>query len=176
MEDSLYSSLLKVTPLALPFLVGSICYFTYLFYQWLLPQPIPGIPYNKDAANRIFGDVPSALAHAVSTKQFFSWLPTNNVKLNSPIVQVWPRPFAKPWVLVTDFRESQDVLASRTKEFDRSDFFGNLYIPIMPDNHLSKKTPSKEFKRSRKLLQDLMAPQFLHQVRCNPRYIQMHNY
>lgn len=35
----------------------------YLAYRAALPRPIPGIPYNRDAASKLLGDVPEMLAY-----------------------------------------------------------------------------------------------------------------
>jgi hypothetical protein len=136
----------------------------YLSYRWLLPQPIPGIPYNRNAASSIFGDMPALIKHVSQTKEVFSFLHDQNIKLNAPVVQVFAQPFARPWVVMTDFRESQDVLVRRTKEFDRSNFFKQVFSGILPYHHIIKKTTDPEFKAHRKLLQDLMAPNFLNEV------------
>lgn len=41
-------------------------------------------------------------------------------KLNSPIVQLFVRPFDRPWVIVSDPDVAYDVLVRRTPlEFDR---------------------------------------------------------
>jgi hypothetical protein len=152
------------SPLAILFLIGVFVVVAYFSYQWLLPRPIPGIPYNKTAAKSLFGDIPQMMAHAASTKEVFQWLTLQNVKLSSPIVQVFARPFSKPWIILSDFRESQDILMRRTREFDRSDFIGDIFRGLIPDHHLPKKSMDPEFKRNRRLLQDLMSPGFLNEV------------
>lgn len=43
----------------------------YLVYRAALPKPIPGIPYNKNAASKLFGDVPEMLAYVMRTKRMF---------------------------------------------------------------------------------------------------------
>jgi hypothetical protein len=97
------------------------------------------------------------------TKELWDWITSQNLKLQSPIVQVFGRPFARPWVVITDFREAQDILLRRTKEFDRSDFLGGVFLGLLPEHHISMKTNST-FKQHRRWLQDLMTPAFLHQT------------
>lgn len=46
------------------------------------------------------------------------------------------RPFGKPWVIITYFRESQDIQMSRSSEFDRAHFIGDLFKPLLPGNHV----------------------------------------
>ena len=43
----------------------------YLVYRAALPRPIPGIPYNKNAANKLLGDVPEMVAYVLRTKRVF---------------------------------------------------------------------------------------------------------
>jgi cytochrome P450 len=143
----------------------------WLVYRWILPRPLPGIPYNKDAANSILGDMTMLIKHARETGEIWSWISLQTVKLNSPIVQVFTRPFSKPWVIVTDFRESQDILMRRTKEFDRSVHFENIFSGVTPDHHIIMKSTHPEFKTHRRLIQDLMTPTFLNDVRANLSWV-----
>ena len=62
-----------------------------------------------------------------------------------------------------NIREYQDILMRRSKEFDRSSFFGDLFLGLMPYHHISM--PSNEVqKKQRRLLADTMSSQFLHDV------------
>jgi hypothetical protein len=160
----LISSLFGAVPTAMPLLVGGMAVLVYTFYRWAHPRPIPGIPYNKAAANSILGDLPAMLSAMSATDQIFPWMAAQNVNLNSPIVQLFTRPFQKPWVVLTDFKESQDILLRRTKEFDRSDFIGDVFLGLIPDMHISMKSHDEKFKTNRNLLKDLMTPGFLNQV------------
>jgi len=166
MADFSQYTLFGVSPYTIFLLVIGVALFSLLSYRWALPKPIPGIPYNSAAAKRLLGDVPEMMQSMQKTEQIFPWLIEQNVKLNSPIVQVWTRPFAKPWVVISDFRESQDILMRRTKEFDRSAFFGDLFMGLLPDHHISRKSTDEKFKSNRFLMKDLMTPAFLHSVSC----------
>lgn len=150
-----------LTP-ALALVVG-VSASVYLFYLWLLPKPIPGIPYNPEAAKSIFGDLGPITNHINQTQEMFAWIGKQSIKLQSPIIQVWGRPFGKPWVVITDFRESQDILLRRTKEFDRAKFMGDLFLGLLPEHHISMKT-NETFKQHRRWLQDLMTPDFLNNI------------
>jgi cytochrome P450 len=97
------------------------------------------------------------------TKELYNWITSQNVKLQSPIIQLFARPFAKPWIVIADFQEAQDIMLRRTKEFDRSNFFGDVFLGLLPENHVSMKT-NETFKQHRRWLQDLMTPGFLYQV------------
>lgn len=67
----------------------------YLLYRAALPVPIEGIPYNKYAVRRILGDVPEMVKHRKQTSELFSFMKEQLMKHDSPIVQVFLRPFGK---------------------------------------------------------------------------------
>lgn len=150
----------KLSPV---FILGGILLSIYGLYRALLPKPLPGIPCNKEVLGSILGDMPAMVGHITKTQEMYDWLSGQNIKLDSPIVQVFSRPFSKPWVVLSDFRETQDILMRRTKDFDRSDFTADLFHGLMPDHHIRLKT-NDEYKKHRRLVQDLMIPTFLNQV------------
>lgn len=76
-----------------------------LLYRAALPKPIPGIPYDRNSANRLFGDVPEAMKYHEQTSEMVAFLQKKCLDLGSPICQVFVRPFAKPWVVLLDGRE-----------------------------------------------------------------------
>ncbi|KAK0625510.1 cytochrome P450 monooxygenase [Bombardia bombarda] len=135
-----------------------------LLYWLALPKPLPGIPYNKASARRLLGDVP-ALTHHMTQDQgtFASYLANTLVSLNAPLVQVFIRPLSRPLLVLGDFRESQDVLGHRGKDFDRSSSLGDLVRGIGPDHHVLLKT-NDAWKAQRRLIQDLMTPSFLNRI------------
>jgi hypothetical protein len=49
--------------------------------------------------------------------------------------QMFMRPLGKPWVVLTDFREAQDILTTRRDEFDRSSFTTEVFGPLLPEFH-----------------------------------------
>lgn len=155
--------LLGLTPQNLALFVGSGIVSLFICYRWALPKPIPGIPYNKEALKSIFGDIGPMVEATSKTQEMFAWMMEQNVKLESPIIQLFVRPFGKPWVVITDFREAQDIMVRRTKEFDRSKFFGNVSGGISPKSHFCMPTNS-EFRQHRKWLQGVMGMGFLHQT------------
>jgi len=69
-----------------------------------------------------------------------------------------------PWVVVTDPLESQDIPLRRTKEFDRSGFFGELIGGIAPNQHIQFLSTDARFNSSRNLINHLVAPSFIAQV------------
>ncbi len=130
----------------------------YALYSMALPRPLGGIPYNKSSAKSIFGDFWLLLKHISATKEMFSWLSEQNAKLQSPITQVFIQPLSKPWVVITDYREAQEILSRRTKEFDRSDFISNLFATLIPDAHVRMKSTNPKLGYCKKLALDSMSP------------------
>jgi len=103
-------------------LIGAAVLLTlsYALYRWALPRPIPGIAHNKDAAKSILGDAPEALRFSEHS-EIVTWMKETMIKLDEPMIQVFMKPLSKPWVVVADYREAQDVCSRRTREFDRSE-------------------------------------------------------
>ncbi|KAI1268608.1 cytochrome P450 [Xylariaceae sp. FL1019] len=136
----------------------------WIAYRRALPRPIPGIPCNEDAAKSFLGDVPAVRKHSLAKGTMFEWVMSQVTKLDSPIIQIFVRPFSKPWIVIADFRESQDILMRRTKEFDRGGNFADLFTGLTPDHHITMRSANPEFKAHRRLIQDLMTPSFLNDV------------
>ncbi|KAL8905849.1 MAG: hypothetical protein Q9171_006515, partial [Xanthocarpia ochracea] len=130
----------------------------YSLYQWLLPKPAPGIAYNPKATKSLFGDAPSMIKEVSVTGEFRVWCAKQVKQMNSPICQVFIRPFSKPWILLADFRESKDILMRR-REFDKSSFLAQG-MACMGSFHGIYTTGDK-FRSNRQLIQDLMTTSFL---------------
>ena len=168
------SSILHVTdakPTALSFatFLVACAILLFLIYRRLLPQPIPGIPYNKSAM-RLLGDMPDMMSYIKDTQEVWPWVAEQMTKHQSPVVQVFARPFSKPWVIMADHQESQDVLLRRTKDFDRADFTADVFSGLVPDMHFIFKSSDARLKTHRNLLKDLMTPAFLHEVAARRIY------
>ncbi|KAI2601733.1 cytochrome P450 [Hypoxylon sp. NC1633] len=129
----------------------------------LLPKPISGIPYNKASARRILGDMPDIIRWKGETMEIWSYVRKLAIELDSPVIQMFTRPYAKPWVMVNDFREAMDIQVHRTNEFDRADFLGDIFKPLLPGNHVWMPT-GDQFRANRQLIKDTMSPFFLQQV------------
>ncbi|KAG6354378.1 hypothetical protein INS49_004395 [Diaporthe citri] len=141
--------------------LAAITFLIILFRQWALPKPIPGIPHRADAVTSILGDLTSIGKYMASGDvTFFDWLTAQSKELNSPIFQTFPKPLGRPMVVLNDFREAQDILMRRGKEFDRAYTMINLFSGIIPNHHIVEKT-NAVWKSHRRLLQDLMSPGFL---------------
>ncbi|EXA30362.1 hypothetical protein FOVG_18234 [Fusarium oxysporum f. sp. pisi HDV247] len=135
----------------------------YLLRQWALPKPMPGIPFRRDATRRILGDIPALLkAMRNADHTYMHWVEQQMRELDTPIMQLFMRPFSKPVLILADFREAQDILMRR-KEWDRSDMLRDLFGGLIPGHHARERT-NDVWKSHRRLLQDLMSPPFLHNV------------
>jgi hypothetical protein len=51
--------------------LGIIATALFATYHYLRPRPIPGIPYNRDAAGKLFGDIPEMMGYVMRTKRIF---------------------------------------------------------------------------------------------------------
>ncbi|KAF9769902.1 hypothetical protein IL306_012605 [Fusarium sp. DS 682] len=127
-------------------------------YKWLLPNPLPGIPYNESAVRSLFGDVPDMAREIKETGEFNGWMTKQVEKLKSPVCQVFVRPFSRPWILVADFREAEDILMRRP-EFDKPTFLSQGMLCL--GNFSARFKTNQDFKTRRHLKHDLMTPTFL---------------
>jgi hypothetical protein len=59
------------TPLSGPLFVAVVLVLLYTLRYMLLPKPLPHIPYNTNAANKLLGDVPELVSHVIRTKRIF---------------------------------------------------------------------------------------------------------
>lgn len=142
----------------------------YGLYRQLLSKPLPGIPYNTLSASSLLGDGPDMARTVGATGEFGPWCAAHIAKAGAPLCQVFVRPFSRPWVLLADFREAHDILARRTApardaDFDKSSFITNS-MSCLGEFHAAMRASTREdgFRSNRALMQDLMAPKFLHGV------------
>lgn len=154
-------SLIPSSTLALG--ISGILLVLVFLYRSLLPKPLPGIPYNKNAATSLLGDIPAMSASIKENGELYSWMTSQCHSLNSPIIQLFIKPLKKPWVVVADARECQDVLGRRGREFDRAKLNWDVVQPILGEHHFPFPSGPKH-KAHRALLADLMGVGFLHKV------------
>ena len=150
------------TPASIAIVIGTLIILASAIYRAALPKPIPDIPYNKISANRLLGDVPDMNTNASSGLRY--WMRDQFAIHNSPIVQIFVAPFKKPWVLVADFREAQDVVMRRGREFDKSSLTNESFSGVVAASHICMKSSDSRFKSNRELIKDLMSSQFLNEV------------
>jgi hypothetical protein len=77
----------------------------YLLYRFLLPKPIPGIPYDEASIHRLLGDVPDLVAWQKAHQEPWGSMVKKLKDLDSPIIQLFGRVGGKPWVVIADARE-----------------------------------------------------------------------
>lgn len=110
-----------------------LVYGFYNLYTAALPKPVPGIPCDNVSRNRLMGDLPDAMKWMNERKEFWSFMQERCRQLNSPIVQVWMQPFGRPFIVISDYLESQDIMVRRTpQQFDRSAWLGDMFWAIAP--------------------------------------------
>lgn len=91
---------------------GTVLVSAFLFYRWLLPKPIPGVPYSEEAVKSIFGDIPSMLKHLQGSKTMLDWVEARHKKHDSPIIQMFILLFGPPVIFISDYQEAQVKRAS----------------------------------------------------------------
>ncbi|KAF2176652.1 cytochrome P450 [Zopfia rhizophila CBS 207.26] len=91
------------------------------------------------------------------TTTVIACITAQDIKLNSPITQVFCRPPGRPWVVITDFRECQDILMRRTKKFEGPSFIGDIILGILPNIHISFRT-NDTFRAHQRLWPDPITP------------------
>lgn len=89
------------------------------------------------------------------------WLVKQVNQLQTPLCQVFVEPFSKPWVLLADSAEAQDIMIRRP-EFDRSNFITDGLGPL--DGFHARMKTGSVWKTTRSWLQDLMSPSFLNNI------------
>ncbi|KAI0397979.1 cytochrome P450 [Xylariaceae sp. FL0594] len=137
---------------------------SYLLYQWALPKPIPGIPYDEHARRRIMGNLPDLVAMVRETGRARPFFSGHVRRHRSALTQVWLTPLGKPALILADFRAAQDMLLRRSREFDKGAKATTVFTTVVPDHHISMPTTDPRFKGNRDLVRDLMTPGFLHEV------------
>ncbi|KAG5940130.1 hypothetical protein E4U60_000601 [Claviceps pazoutovae] len=80
---------------------------------------------------------------------------------NSPITQVFLSPFSKPFVILSDYYESYDVLVHRTEEFDRASFHIDEFLPFMPDHRVAMMSSDPRLKANKERVKGLISPGIL---------------
>ncbi|KAI1375605.1 cytochrome P450 [Hypoxylon crocopeplum] len=135
-----------------------------LLYRAALPKPFPGIPYNEASSRNLFGDVPAMMSHIANDDgTFISYLVSSLQNLDAPLVQVFIKPFSKPLLILSDYREAHDLMTRRLREWDRSTSSGDLVRGLGKHHHVHLKT-NAQWRFQRRLMQDLMTPRFLNNV------------
>ena len=163
-HESLFLSSVRMHPVLTALVLVAIIGLLYLAYQWALPKPIPGIPYDSRSARHIAGSIPAILNFERQHGRKWPWFYGEAAKHNSPLTQVWMGPFSRPTVILSDYQESQDIQLRRNREFDRSRWVSEVFKRVLPHHHVTMMTFDPRFKRNKHIVRDLMTPGFLEEV------------
>ncbi|CAH0051881.1 unnamed protein product [Clonostachys solani] len=131
---------------------------------WLLPKPYPYIPYNKQSASRITGDIPDLVPVMKECNQVsHSMFTITTRKLGTPIAQLLFPNIRRPFVILEDPREIEDILLRRGKEFDRAATPSAIFQPMFPQATVAQFTTPK-LKAQKRLWADVTSAEFLHKA------------
>jgi hypothetical protein len=161
------------TPLAASAIIAALVSLLYVVYRRALPKPLPGIPYNQGALGTLLGDASELRAIKMQGGRPRAWFGEQAVRHQSPLVQAFLAPFSKPSLILSDFREANDILLRRSKEFDRGGRNLAALGGVIKYHHIGMRTSDPQFKENRNLVKDLMTPQFLNTVRATHGYLKL---
>ncbi|KAL0944812.1 cytochrome p450 monooxygenase [Colletotrichum truncatum] len=133
-------------------------------YRLALPKPIPGIPYEKAAANSIFGNMMQVLAFQKTHGRTMLWFAKYSEENAWPLSQVWLRPFSKPMLILTDFAETENILLRKSRHYGRGQSFTDTLDKVVPEFHVTLEKEDPRYNANKGLLRDTMTPSFLQSV------------
>ncbi|KAH9905754.1 cytochrome P450 [Xylariomycetidae sp. FL2044] len=139
-----------------------VCAFVVIrVWLSLYPKPYPGIPYNKESANRVTGDIPALVPSIKDMNEFSSAVfSITTQKLGTPIAQLLFPGIRKPLVILEDPREIEDLLVRRNKEFDKAPMALDLVAPMFPRSSIAQYT-TPELRIQKRIWVDVMGADFL---------------
>ena len=126
-------------------------------------KPIPGIPFNSEAAKMFMGDLPEIQERQKDGASIRPWFLEQAHRHKSAIMQIFLGPFSSPTVLISDFREVNDILMHREADFKRGKKV-DVFRGILPHAFPAMETFDHRFKSTRDLVKDVMTLSFLHRV------------
>ncbi|KAK7946580.1 uncharacterized protein PG986_010901 [Apiospora aurea] len=136
----------------------------YSLYGWALPKPIPGIPYEATATKSLWGNMSEIMAFKKRHGEVRPWFARQAVRHRAPLTQAWLTPFSRPVLILSDYREAQDVFLRRSRDFFRGPRSCDAFHGSIPEHHIAMMSADPRFKRNKELVRDLMTPGFLHDV------------
>ncbi|KAK2603993.1 hypothetical protein QQS21_003829 [Conoideocrella luteorostrata] len=157
------------TPHYVAVVTAGILAFVYFLYRKAFRTPLPGIPYNIKAANKFAGDLPEIQERQKNGASIRPWFLEQAHRHKSAAVQIFLGPFARPTVLISDFREANDILMHREADFKRGKKV-DVFRGILPHAHPAMETFDSRFKSTRDLVKHVMTPTFLHSVSAPRAY------
>lgn len=136
----------------------------YAIYLRALPKPLRGIPYDVESSRRLLGDLPHFFALEKSGQRIMEFWADVARRQRSPITQYFAGPFTKPVVIISDFRETKDLLMRRAKLLDHGSLNTGLWFGAIPHHFVGMPSSDPRYPKAKSLSNDLMTPSFLHNV------------
>ncbi|KAK8076195.1 hypothetical protein PG994_003467 [Apiospora phragmitis] len=125
---------------------------TMAWREWY-PTPYPGIPYNKESAHRITGDIPDLVSVIQRTNESSDAIFTiTTQKLGTPVVQLLFLGLRKPLIVLEDPQEIEDIVLRRNKEFDKATMAKRLWADVISADFLYKTAAPNIYKATLELL------------------------
>ncbi|KAI1109203.1 cytochrome P450 [Nemania sp. NC0429] len=137
---------------------------SYFVIQRAYPRPLAGIPYNQASAKRLFGDGPELAEYTQKGRSLRTWFVDQAERHNSAITQIFLGPFSSPAVVVSDYREVNDILSHRDGVDFKRGTKVDAFRGVIPHAFPAMETFDPEFRGSRNIARDLMTPSVLHAV------------
>ncbi|CDM29513.1 hypothetical protein DTO013E5_5157 [Penicillium roqueforti] len=152
-------------------IVACIITAVYWVLRRAYPRPLSGIPYNHHATQTIMGDLAELGERQKDIQGMRPWFLEQAHRHNSAITQLFLGPFSKPAILLSDYREVNDILSHRDAvDFKRGKKV-DVFSGLLPHAHPAMETFDPRFRESRDLVRDLMAPSFLNTVNAPHTYV-----
>jgi len=104
---------------------------------------------------------------SANAESFRAKLGTLGEKLNSPLVQIFIRPYGRPALILYDYWEAYDINNRRTDEFDKTERNKQIFSRVVPKNHAALKASDPDYPASKDLIKGVMVPSFIKEV-CSP--------
>jgi hypothetical protein len=127
----------------------------------IYPKPYPGIPYNKQSAKRLTGDLPELIPVIQTTNEYSSSIfAITTQRLGKPIAQMLFPALQKPLIILEDPREIKDIVLHRNQEFNKAPIAINTIQPMFANATTSQYT-TPELQAQKRLWADVMRAEFL---------------
>lgn len=135
-----------------------------IYYFFLIPRAIHGIPLGKLSNVHPLGDIPALVRHSNKCGSVFNFVTTRCSAYGSPIIQLLLG--GSTFVVVGDLRETYDVALRRTKEFGHATRQDKTFRMIAKNATISMPSHAG-FWAQRKIWSGIMSTSFLHEVSCS---------
>jgi hypothetical protein len=148
-------------------LLAAVAIVFYTLYRRALPKPYPGIPHNVESTKRLAGDAPNIMALANAGRRPRDFWANLCIQKSSPITQFFPGPFISPIIVISDFREVQDLLIRRSKETDRAYLSKIMWSGVGSHHFVAMDSKDPRYPEAKQLVKDIMGPTYLATVSSN---------